>query len=340
MSFVVFGHMCPTDDEWTPATRIVGLFAMPLFFFISGYFQSRIDGVSGLLLKFKKSTLCIFVPLISWGLIYVFLSVLMLFPVSDLFEAKTCIDIFAFLKYTPFYIAGFYWFLTALLLCHVVGSVLSIIIVRQKILGLLLLVLSFLLFCMISPSLFEHYHFSFVWFYYGMGMLYRNTSDSVSLKFNQQLQYGFMVFLTVAIICFGVNFLPKETFYYTSNLIKNTPYGFILWRYLLCLSASMVMLYWMKQYYEKFKGAHYVQLIASYGCDTLFIYCSHMLFLEFVHKTYLLHLLFHEQGSFFIRLEEHAIGIVITLLLYCLLQKLCLLCKRAYLFRAVFMGTN
>ena len=85
--------------------------------------------------------------------------------------------------------------------------------------------------------------FSFIWFFYGMGMFYKNIGTGVSLNVNRKTQYGFMALLSVAIICIGVNYMPSDTFYFTSNLIRNTPYGFILWRYLLCLSASMVMMY-------------------------------------------------------------------------------------------------
>lgn len=73
MVLVVYGHVCPAltgdlyKENWCALTRITGLFVMPLFFFISGYFQSSIHEYRGLLNKYEKSFFRICVPLIAWG---------------------------------------------------------------------------------------------------------------------------------------------------------------------------------------------------------------------------------------------------------------------------------
>ena len=68
MFFVIFDHVCPASEaEWTPVIRIVGLFVMPLFFFVSGFFQSKIYDSKSLLVKFKKTIYRIVIPLLVWG---------------------------------------------------------------------------------------------------------------------------------------------------------------------------------------------------------------------------------------------------------------------------------
>lgn len=55
MLIVIYGHVCPAlagdsyKDNWCAATRITGLFVMPLYFFISGYFQTTITNSQSLL---------------------------------------------------------------------------------------------------------------------------------------------------------------------------------------------------------------------------------------------------------------------------------------------------
>ena len=140
MFFIVYGHICPANpEEWTPVTRIIGLFAIPLFFFISGYFQSKVDSFKALIDRYKKNFFRIVVPMLSWGLIYVFFSSIKLFDgISYNF-----VDVWSFYKYTPFYIMGFYWFLTALIFCQIIGSVLSLIINSNIKIGILFFFLFF-----------------------------------------------------------------------------------------------------------------------------------------------------------------------------------------------------
>ena len=125
MFFIVLGHLCPSNPEtWTPMTRVIGLFAIPLFFFISGFFQTIIYDFLSLTKKIKKIFLRIIIPLFSWGLLYVILSALHLFTEVEEYNAANSLSFF---KYSPFYILGFYWFLTALFFCQIIGSVLSLL---------------------------------------------------------------------------------------------------------------------------------------------------------------------------------------------------------------------
>lgn len=70
---IIYGHVCPAIDgdgykeKWIALTRITGLFVMPCWFFISGYFQSNIDSGKVFVGKIIKSSRRILVPLAVWG---------------------------------------------------------------------------------------------------------------------------------------------------------------------------------------------------------------------------------------------------------------------------------
>lgn len=336
MFFIVYGHICPANpEEWTPVTRIIGLFAIPLFFFISGYFQSKVDSFKALIDRYKKNFFRIVVPMLSWGLIYVFFSSIKLFDgISYNF-----VDVWSFYKYTPFYIMGFYWFLTALIFCQIIGSVLSLIINSNIKIGILLLLASFPFFCLLPPNFIEHYHFSFIWFFYGVGMLYRQLGkDWLTHEYSVIIQLSMSIMTIILLFGIGIHFMPSDTFYYKSNLVANTLYSFVIQRYALYFIVSLLMLFWMHQCYKRFKDKVIIQTLASWGLDTLFIYCSHMLFLEFIYKPCMLPFLFHEDGTILERLMEHLVGFVLSLVLYYLLQSVCIYSKRFKWVRMLLMG--
>ena len=336
MFFIVFGHICPSDpDKWTPITRIIGLFAIPLFFFISGYFQSKVDSFKALIERYKKNFFRIVIPMLSWGLIYVIISAIIQFPCG----ANLCSsDIWQFFKYSPFYIMGIFWFLTALIFCQIIGSILSLIIWRNKMFGIILLIVSFPLFCLFSPTLLEHYHFSFVWFFYGLGMIYKQTNKDL-------LYYSYNIFIliclasiTIIIVGFGMQLMPNDTFYYRSNLVIETPISFIIQRFTVYLSVSILMLFWLLYIYKMFADKYIVKLLASWGVDTLFIYCSHVMILVFIYRPYILPYLLHDDCSIDKSLEGHVVGLLLSIVLYWGLQTVCSLCKRFKWVKMLLMG--
>lgn len=343
MFFVVYGHICPASvAEWTPVTRVVGLFVMPLFFFVSGFFQSRILDYKTLMEKYKKTIYRIVVPLLVWGVIYVFLSVLKLYQVPDVFDSTSVLeyvmDVSSFLKYTPFYISGFYWFLTALLFCIFVGSCLSFMITVRRNVGISVLAISPLFFCMLPYTIIELYHFSFVWLFYVAGMLYKEYKDSfIGIKTIINWDVIFFVILLVAIF-WGVNFYPNDSFYYRSNLLTETQITFVVKRYALYLMMVLTMLYWIRSFYNRFSKKKLIVRFANYGQDTLFIYCSHMLFIDFIYKPFLLPVLYHENGSRIMVMCEHIVGLLISVMLYVLLQYLCKICHKSKMASFLLLG--
>ena len=335
MFFIVFGHICPEDPEtWTPVTRIIGLFAIPLFFFISGFFQSRVAGFDALIDRYKRNLFRIVVPMLSWGVLYMILTSFKYFDGFSNFAA-----ILSFYKYTPFYITGFYWFLTALIFCQVFSSLLYLVINYKKKIGIVLLFISFPFFICLPPNLIEHYNFSFIWFFYGLGILYRQFGKNrLQYQYNFTIQFFMAIITIVLLMGIGVHFMPSETFYYKSNLLSETSVSFIIMRYSLYFTVSLIVLFWMHQCYRRFKDKMFMLSLASWGKDTLFIYCSHMIILEFIYKPYILPLLFHENGSIFDRLIEHMIGLILSLILYWVLQFMCVYLKRFKWARSLFMG--
>ncbi len=344
MFFIIFGHLCPAGEEWTPVTRIIGLFVIPSFFLVSGFFQSKIVDFKSLVRKFRKTLFRIVIPLIVWGGLYVFLSVLKLYQIpvvfNDVILQAYVTNMASFLKYTPFYIAGFYWFFTALLLCIFVGSCLSFLITIRRCLGIAVLVISPLLFCMLPYTLIELYHFSFVWLFYVAGMLFKEYKDIlIGIGKEKYRNIIFFVMLLVA-ICFGVNFYPQETFYYTSNLLSETPTIFIVKRYALYLMMVLAMLYWIRAIYNRFSKNKLIVRFANYGQDTLFIYCSHMLFIDFLYKPFLLPVLYHVNSSLMMIICEHIVGLLISVMLYVILQYLCGLCHKSKIASSLLLGVS
>ncbi len=335
MFFIMFGHLCPADEGWTPLTRIVGLFVIPGFFFVSGYFQSQIRDISGLLRKLQRVFMRIILPMVSWGTIYVLLSLLQNVYIGEFADVKA---FFLFIKYSPIYIMGIYWFFTSLILCAVVGSFISWIIDKNKYIGLSILLVSPISFCVVSPYIFEHYHFSFVWLFYVVGMLYRHVVDKY-ISTNKIWDIMFLV-LFIVIVFVGVGYEPRNTFYYKSNLICESSISFVFFRYVLYLAATSSVIYGLMKFYRIYNDCKKIKQFASYGVDTLFIYCSHVLVLVFLYRPFLIPYLYHEHASWLVRVLEHVVGLIASILMYYLMQKICQYCKQFQCLRVFLMGTK
>ena len=335
MFFIVFGHLCPAGRAWTPVTRVIGLFVIPGFFFVSGYFQSQVKDMSGLFGKLQRLFMRIVLPMLSWGIIYVFLSFMQCVFSGDIYSIDGC---FRFIKYFPAYIMGIYWFFTALVICVIVGTIISWIIEHRKVVGMSVLLVSPILFIIVSPHLFEKYHFSFVWLFYVVGMFYSHNTERFSLiNINWNV---FFCCLFIIILVLGAGFEPQYTFYYKSNLLSESSIVFVLGRFVLYLTATSSVIYGLMKFYQTHKDCKKVVQLASFGVDTLFIYCSHVLILVFLYRPFLLPYLYHEHASWGVRVLEHMEGLIASVLMYYLMQKLCLFCKRFRYLRVFLMGTK
>lgn len=340
MIIVVFGHVCPAlsgntyTDSWCAVTRITGLFVMPLFFFISGYFQSSIDDFKGLLNKYKKSIYRIGIPLIVWGGVYVFIRFRSIW-------AASCSDsiIQHLLLFTQKSIVSssfFFWFLSALLICVFLGSLLKLLCVSFPKVGIIALLTSLPMFSLLPIDI---YYFSFVWFYYGSGMLYKLNETIIGKYKNTKVFYVVIVSLSLVCVVLGCCFYPKFTFYYTSNLIKETNFIFIILRYFLCLTSSICALFWIFRIYDRYENKKLIEYLTLSGQETLFIYCTHVLLLSVIIKTIVEQQL-GEQGLFY---NYHftlyyILSPVIAFLLYYLLNELAIKLKGLGIVRVLLMG--
>lgn len=334
MFLIVYGHFCPAGEDWTPVTRLIGLCAIPGFFLVSGYFQSRITDIIDLWGKIQRSFFRIIVPMVTWGTIYVLVSLLLSISEGSIDDAE---GILQFVKYAPFYIAGIYWFLTALLLCILFGSLLSLIIENYKIVGCLLVFLSPICFCAFFCDFMEKYHFSFVWFFYVVGMLFRSWENKFQ-KVNRIIWDFLVVISLIIFVIIGVRYAPHNTFYFTSNCIGDSSLGFIINRYLLYLVSTISVIYSLIWIYQKYKEKRVIKILASYGEDTLFVYCSHVLVLVFLYRPLLMPFLYCEQGNWIVRTCESIVGLVASAFIYYMMQIICICCKQHPRLRLLLMG--
>lgn len=342
MFIVIYGHVCPAlsgisySDNWCTLTRITGLFVMPLWFFVSGYFQSSITSVKDLIKKYKRSISRIAIPLIIWGCLLVIINFQDTWYNPDKTDLVNQIIFFG--KHSVYRITSFYWFLSALLLCILFGSLMSLILNKIPELGVSLLIISLPIFIL---SKFDLFYFSFIWFYYGCGMLFRLLEDKVKNRFKNNLILGVFSFISIICIVVGYFFYPRYTFYMKSNLVCDTDLLFILFRYVLCLTASLCALFWIFKIYEKFNKQVIVSYLTSSGQDTLFLYCSHVLLLSYAVKPIVENSL-GSQGIFEnIQVARYYIvAPVLSVVLYILLLQIAKLLMKYKLSKMLLMGVR
>lgn len=230
---------------------------------------------------------------------------------------------------------SFYWFLSALLVCVFIGSLLKLLYISFPKLGLIVLLLSLPLFSLLPV---DYFHFSFVWFFYGCGMLYMLFETKIRRYKNRKLFYALVNVLSLLCMVLGYSLYPKYSFYYTSNLIKETSFEFIILRYILCLVASFCALFWIFRLYDRFKSKKIVEYLSSSGQETLFIYCAHVLILSIILKP-TMGQMFGEQGILvYMILYLYIISPIITFILYYILNKFAINFKRFGILKALFMG--
>lgn len=339
MGLIIFGHVCPAPAEsWNMVTRIIGLFAIPLFFFISGYFQSIVTDRKDYLNKLGRTFKRIVVPLLSWGFIYVSLMVARNYPVSRIENGiplhEYIKEVLLFLKYTPFYITGIFWFLTALVICIFIGSFFSIVLHNRKIIGSLIIACSPFVFCLMP---FDKYHFTFIWFFYAMGMLYRKWEKTLPHVNDSPKQIFLFIILSFFVFYSNYYYYPANTFYGRSNLLRDSSICFLLLRFVTYFLASLTALYWIMFIYKKYSKTYLICMLSSWGQDTLFAYCSHVLILIFFYFPFK-HYLIPENDSISIVTFVCIISFLLTIILYVIIQKACSSLKQFRSIRLLLMG--
>ena len=337
MYMVIFGHVYNSPVSPT-ILRINVLSLMPSFFFISGYFQSEINDFTDLTKKCKRTYHRIFLPLLTWGCI------LLLLTITEIYLPQIVNsnyrNLLSFLKYTPYYIFGANWFLTSLLICIFWGSLMSLFMNRFKRVGMMFLSLSPFIFVIYSPFIFEHYHFSFVWFFYTIGMLYKKFEKKFALFSESIITKVAAIVILIIVLLITEDFPMSRSFYYTENQISTTPFGFIIYRWIASLAASAIILFGIITYYNQHTGNKYLSKLSDYGKDTLFIYCSHMLVIKFVIYPYVLPFLPFNDGRPIIIFASILLALLIAGLIYAILEGICIWCKKFSFTKTYLLGNR
>ena len=284
---VIWGHVCPNSSgseytyTWCALARITSLFAMPLFFLLSGFFAKSIKSFKDIIKQIHKVFWRLGVPLLTYGFIVSCIKYHIFDNSYDFYEFCYC------LKKALLYILGFYWYISALLICIGFGAIISYI--RNKTsqtIGVTISILT-IIFIPCIPS--DVFHFTFVWPFYMLGMLMSQTK-TINQVFNRLLRLPLTYLLPLSFLCiyFGYNFYPEKTFYFFSyNPLKGGV--IVIWRFALYLTATIQAFILLEKMYNKSHN-FITKFISKAGKETLFIYMSHMVLLFYIYKPIVLSL--------------------------------------------------
>lgn len=277
--FVVWGHFCMylsgTDYEKNLLTTYIRLFQMPLFIFISGFFQKPIAGLKSGLGKVNKSITHIAIPMVSW---------IVLVYVTKLLLNKASYNGLEYFIEQAHGIVSLFWYLGCLLMCLFLYTILSLCQNLNKKLGNFLFFLSIVLSTMVNVSIF---HFSFLWIFFCLGFYTKNV---LSTSWFKQIPKKFFtisfIILTICVLLLGWNYKTRWTFYNTDNCIFtydsgwNSEVWFVIYRYFLYIASTFCSFYLLKNLFIKIKKSHTSSIIVSIGKETLFIYIAHVAILS------------------------------------------------------------
>lgn len=215
MFIVIWGHICPNSSDasyvvtWNTVSRVTGLFVMPLFFFVSGYFFKPVYSMQSFMKKQINIGKRIGIPLLLWG-------VLSYFSMNVFNHTEIAFSLIS-LKQCLMHSLYFLWYLSALILCVATTCFISMICGENRRKFGFLSVGSIFIFCFLPL---DYFHFSFVWLFYVSGIYYR-MYESRCMNRKQTLSVGWMIILTCLLIVIGVNYYPEYTFYLLDNQIDS-----------------------------------------------------------------------------------------------------------------------
>ena len=188
--FVIWGHCCMylsgSDYEKNALTTYIRLFQMPLFIFISGYFQKSFSTASEGFAIFRKCIVHIGVPLASW----IIVTYLLRLSVNAISVHK------ALIIESTHGVVSLFWYLACLFMCQACFNLVGIVTSKWPKIGRLLFYSS-PIWIMLFPL--DLFHFSFLWIFYLLGYLCRNSTitANASKKAQYILKTGVLVFVLV-----------------------------------------------------------------------------------------------------------------------------------------------
>lgn len=341
---VIWGHVCPNSSgmeytfSWCALARITSLFAMPLFFMISGYFLKPCKSFFYFRLQVKKSFWRLAIPLVSWGLIASFFKFNAWEHIHAL-SSFTVSDSFLLLKKIFGFTVGFYWYISALLLCIFFGTFLYWITERlPQHLGIYILYSSVFLIPCIPLDLF---HFSFFWPFYIMGSLVKND-DSIARLSNQikRIPLVYMIVLSLGCVFLGYSFMPANTFYYASyNPVVGGNLVLIMLRYFFYWVSTLCAFIIFERIYCSPKRNMITIFVEKAGKESLFLYMAHMVILFHIYHPIIM-MNTNSQGLMPNNpiVKFYIFSTLISVLLFVSLYLLSILNKRNRLINILLMG--
>lgn len=167
---VIYGHLCmyfsETDYEKNTLTTYIRLFQMPLFIFISGYFQKSVISLSDMWQKLLKSIRHIIIPMGCWAIIAFCTKVIIYyFSIGNMNVDSMFLSTRG--------IISLFWYLGALFLCQIYYYTFDVIYNINKLIGIGLYIMGTLLLLFVHTNTF---HFSFLWLFFLIGVICRKTN--------------------------------------------------------------------------------------------------------------------------------------------------------------------
>lgn len=206
--FVIWGHFCMylsgSDYEKNLLTTYIRLFQMPLFIFISGYFQKPITSSRQAVQKIIKSVKHIGLPMASWIIL--------------VYVVKCGININHFNGLLYFIdqargIVSLFWYLGCLLICLCLYALLALCYNYNKHLGVFLFIVSNILVVLLKTL--SIFYFSFLWQFFCLGLLYKNYEEEICLQLSKLKHFEKLLIciaLIISVICLGGGTRPHGHF--------------------------------------------------------------------------------------------------------------------------------
>lgn len=272
------------DYERNALTTFIRLFQMPLFIFISGYFQKPILNVSQAIEKIFKSIKHIGIPMLFWILIVY---------VAKLLLNSSQYNGVAYFVQQSHGVVGLFWYLGCLLLCLTLYTFISLCYNYNRIIGILLFSISIITSVLINISIF---YFPFLWLFFCLGCTFKKVNlDRVS-KYTNKVKVIFAIVLIVSVLgayTIGGGYKTSWTFYNSDNSIFTLDSGwhseiiFIIYRYCIYIACTFCAYYLLKKLYKSTSNLKITKIIVAIGKETLFLYVAHVSIISLFAKPML-----------------------------------------------------
>lgn len=180
----------------------------------------------------------------------------------------------------------FLWFLGCILLCKFLFGIINFIKRKNKMVGMIWEILSFIVFWVLPGGYLDSFHFPFLWIFYLAGYYLRK----ININFIVQDRKAFWIFLVISfgIVIGGGLFKTEWTFYHMTNLTAGKEGALLLIlivRYLLYFFATLSALYWIFRLYVRIQDTNISMQIVGLGQKTQFLYVAHVVVLYHVVRS-------------------------------------------------------